>query len=135
MLVISYACWQTRLNGDPNVIGRLVHINTYPYTILGVAPPGFRGTEIFYPPEIWLPASMQPQIDGHSVLEERKLYTFWVAGRLKRGISVAAIGQELIARGRRIHFTTSALLGQDLLVPNATSSSVGSSKSWHTLRA
>ena len=95
--VISYECWLRRFSSDPNVIGRVVRINSYPYTILGVAPPGFRGTEIFYSPEIWLPASMQPQIDGHSLLEARKSNTFWVAGRLKRGISMAQANADLSA--------------------------------------
>ncbi len=95
--VISYALWQTRFGGDPNVIGRVVHINSYSYTILGVAPSGFRGTEIFYSPQIWLPASMQPHIDGHSLLETRNSYTFWVAGRLKRGISIAEANANLAA--------------------------------------
>jgi predicted permease len=95
--VISYACWQTRFGGDPNVIGRGVRINLYPYIIVGVAPPGFRGTEIFYSPEIWLPATMQPKIQGHSVLEARNVNTFWVAGRLKRGISLAEANANLAA--------------------------------------
>jgi len=93
--VISYGCWRTRFGGDPKIVGRVVHINSYPYTIVGVAPPGFRGTEIFYSPEIWLPASMQPQIDGRSLLEARQSNTFWVAGRLKRGISIAQANSNL----------------------------------------
>src|SRR5215471_12860449 len=95
--VLGYACWQTRFGGDPNVIGRVIRINSYPYTILGVAPPGFRGTEIFYSPDIWLPASMQPQIEGHSLLESRNSNTFWVAGRLKRGVSIAEANANLSA--------------------------------------
>lgn len=95
--VISYSCWQTRFAGDRNVIGRAVRINSRPYTILGVAPPGFRGTEIFYSPELWLPASMQPQIDGQSLLESRNSNTFWVAGRLKPSISLAEANANLAA--------------------------------------
>ena len=95
--VISYSCWQTRFAGDRNVIGRAVRINAYPYTIIGVAPPGFRGTEIFYSPELWLPASMQPQIDGQSLLESRNSNTFWVAGRLKPRISVVQANANLSA--------------------------------------
>jgi len=75
----------------------MVRINLHPYRIVGVAPLGFRGTEIFYSPEVWLPASMQPQIDGHSVLETRGGSTFWVAGRLKRGISIAQANANLAA--------------------------------------
>ncbi|MBV9613727.1 MAG: ABC transporter permease [Acidobacteriaceae bacterium] len=121
--VLSYACWQTRFRGDPNAIGRVVRINSYPYTIVGVAPPGFRGTEIFYSPDIWLPASMQPQIEGHSLLESRNSYTFWVAGRLKRGISIAEananlsavaaqLGREFLSdEGMRLSVSRPGLLG------------------------
>ncbi len=128
-VVISYGCWHTRFGGDPNVIGRVVRINSHPYTILGVAPRGFRGVEIFYSPEIWLPASMQPQIDGHSVLEQRRAYTFWVAGRLKRGISIAQananlsivaaqLSREFVADdGLRLSVSRAGLLGPGIRDP------------------
>ena len=106
--VISYDLWRTRFGSDPNAIGRVVRINSYPYTILGVAPAGFRGTEIFYSPEIWLPASMQPQIDGHSVLEVRNSTNFWVAGRLKPGIPFAEANANLAA--------VAAQLGREFVV-------------------
>lgn len=127
--VISYGLWHSRFGADPNVIGRVVHINSHPYTILGVAPRDFRGTEIFYRPEIWLPASMQPQIDGHSVLEWRNAYTFWVAGRLKRGISIgqananlkavaAELGRQFVEdEGMRLTVSRPGLLGPALSNP------------------
>src|SRR5215469_1015462 len=114
--VISYTCWQRRFGSDPGVIGRVVRINSYPYTIVGVAPPGFRGTEIFYSPEIWLPASMQPQIDGHSLLEARTSNTFWVAGRLKRGISIAEANANLSAVAEQLGHQFVADEGMRLLV-------------------
>jgi predicted permease len=95
--VISYSCWQSRFAGDPNVAGRTIRINSFPYTILGVAPRGFRGTEIFYSPEIWIPAAMQPRIEGNSLLEARSSYTFWVAGRLKPRVTVAQANANLAA--------------------------------------
>src|SRR5467141_1593682 len=39
--VLSYTFWQRRFGGDPRVIGQTVHLNTYPFTIVGVSPPGF----------------------------------------------------------------------------------------------
>ena len=41
--VLSYNFWQRRFGGDPSVIGRTIHLNTYPFTITGVSPPGFFG--------------------------------------------------------------------------------------------
>ena len=43
--VLSYSFWQRRFGGDPGVIGRTIRLNTYPFTIAGVSPPGFHGLE------------------------------------------------------------------------------------------
>ena len=56
--------------------------------MLGVAPRAFHGTEIFYWSEIWVPMTMQPQIEGHSWLNERDSHNSWVAGRLKPDVTV-----------------------------------------------
>ena len=86
--VLSYGCWRNRFGGDPGIAGKDVRINGRPYTVLGVAPRGFHGTEIFYWPEIWAPMTMQAQIEGHSWLEVRNTFDCWLAGRLKPGVTV-----------------------------------------------
>ena len=86
--VLSYACWRNRFGGDPRIAGKDIDINGHPYTVLGVAPRGFHGTELFYWPEIWVPMMMQPQIEGHSWLNVRNTFNTWVAGRLKPGLTV-----------------------------------------------
>ena len=53
--VLTYDFWQRRFHGDPRVIGTTIHINTYPFTIVGVAPPGFFGTEVGISPELRVP--------------------------------------------------------------------------------
>jgi predicted permease len=87
--VLSYACWQNRFGGDPQIAGRVVRINTHPYTVVGVAPKGFHGTEVFYWPELWVPLTMQPQIEGatNPWLESRGSFNGWVAGRLKPDVT------------------------------------------------
>ena len=86
--VLSYACWQNRFGGDPHIAGKDIRINGHPYTVLGVAPRAFHGTEVFYWSEIWVPMTMQPQIEGHSWLDVRNTFDAWVAGRLKPGVTV-----------------------------------------------
>ena len=86
--VIGYACWQNRFGGDPQIAGKDIRIDGHPYTVLGVAPRAFHGTEIFYWSEIWVPMTMQPQIEGHSWLNERDSHNSWVAGRLKPDVTV-----------------------------------------------
>jgi predicted permease len=127
--VLSFACWQNRFGADPQIAGRTVHINGYAYTVLGVAPQGFRGTEVFYASEIWVPMSMQPQIEGRSWLEERSDFNSWVAGRLKPGISpgeananVSALASQLAREhkqneGMRLSLSRPGLVGSLLRDP------------------
>jgi predicted permease len=84
-VVLSYASWQTRFHGDPGIIGRNIRISSLPYTVLGVASRGFRGTEIFYVPEFWVPMSMQPQLENSPWLEDRNTQNSLVYARLKPG--------------------------------------------------
>ena len=69
-LVISYGYWQRRFSGDSAVIGRKVRLNNYPFTIIGVAPPGFFGEVVGDRPDLWAPMMMQPQLmPGRDFLE------------------------------------------------------------------
>lgn len=85
--VLSYGCWQQRFAGDPAIVGKTIRLNGLPYTVLGVAPQGFQGTEVFYWPEVWVPMSMQAQVESYAWLDKRSTYNTMVIGRLKDGIS------------------------------------------------
>ncbi len=61
-IVLSYALWHSHFNGDPGVVGRTVQINKHPFTIIGVARPDFRGTELFFAPDLWAPIVHSSQI-------------------------------------------------------------------------
>ena len=86
-LVLSYSYWKSHFQGDPGVVGRVVRVNKYDFTILGVAPEGFRGTELFYTPDFWAPIVNQQQIEGSSNLDARSNRGRWVVGPLKRGVT------------------------------------------------
>src|SRR5580765_2209127 len=58
--VLSYGCWQKRFASDPAIVGRTVSLNNVAFTVIGVAPKGFIGTEVAYAPEIWVPMMMEP---------------------------------------------------------------------------
>src|SRR5271169_5327600 len=62
-IVLSYAYWQSHFQGDRGVIGQVAKLNTHSYTILGVAPPQFRGTELFFAPDLWAPMVNEAQIE------------------------------------------------------------------------
>jgi len=90
VVVISYNYWRTEFGGTRDVVGRKVLVNNHPMTVIGVAPQGFRGTDMLANPRLWMPAMMMPQIDselGRRTLDRR---TVWmnVFGRLKAGVTM-----------------------------------------------
>ena len=88
--VITYACWQKRFASAQNVSGQTLRINGITFTIIGVAPEGFRGTEVAYMPEIFVPTMMAPQIEpGSTYLQGRADDNLFVVGRLKEGVTLA----------------------------------------------
>ena len=87
--VLSYGAWQARFGGDPAIVGKTIRINRLPYTVFGVAPPDFHGTELFYWPDVWVPMMMQPRIESRSWLDERSTWNTFVLGRLKPNVSPA----------------------------------------------
>jgi predicted permease len=130
--VLGYAFWQRQFNGDPNVLGQTIRINGLPYTVVGVAPRGFRGTEVFFQPDLWVPMMMQPQIEGRSWLEDRRTSNTFVVGRVRNGVSrgqaeadlntvaaVMAAEDPKANDGLRIRLTTPGLFGDTLRAPVA----------------
>ncbi len=96
VVVLSYANWKNRFSGDPAAVGKTVKLNGLTYTILGVMPPEFFGTERLLAPEFWVPMAMEPQIEpGNDWLENRDTWNCWVVGRLKSGITTAQAEAEL----------------------------------------
>ncbi len=87
-IVLSYEYWHTRFQDDRGVVGRTVQVNKHPFTILGVASPGFHGTLLFFSPNFFIPLVNHEQISGADVLNARtNRWLFQVMGRLKPGIT------------------------------------------------
>src|SRR5262249_59230214 len=94
--VISYNCWQRRFGGDPAIVGKTVELNSRPFTIIGVAPKGFIGTEVAYDPEMFVPVMMAKTIEpGSTWLDRRDSNNLFTVGRLKPGGSLAQAKAEL----------------------------------------
>lgn len=94
-VVLSYAYWHSRFHDDKAVVGRAVQINKHPFTIIGVAPPAFRGTELFFAPALWIPLVDQPIVQGSDSLQYRGNHSPWVIGRLKPGVTPAQATEDL----------------------------------------
>ena len=64
VMVLSYAGWQKRFGGDPNIVGAKVQVNGREFTVLGVTPKGFFGTELFIAPDVFFSMAMQKELEG-----------------------------------------------------------------------
>ncbi|HEX5234053.1 MAG TPA: ABC transporter permease [Silvibacterium sp.] len=94
-VVLSYDYWRTHFNSDRSAVGRTVQLNKHPYTIVGVAPQDFRGTELFFAPALFVPVLDLPQIAGWDPLDARGDHFTWVIGHLKQGVTPEAATADL----------------------------------------
>jgi len=97
--VLSYSYWHGHFHDDAGVVGRTVRINKHPFTIIGVAPPEFRGTELFFAPALWIPMVEQPTVEGYDSLHSRGNHSEFVIGRVKTGLTAAQATADLNALG------------------------------------
>src|SRR5580692_4779760 len=86
-VVLSHALWMRAFQGDPGIIGTTVELNKHPFTVIGVAPLPFHGTERFVFPDYWIPMVNQEQVEGWNSLHNRSSITVTVIGRLKPGVT------------------------------------------------
>jgi predicted permease len=101
-IVLSDAMWRTRFNADPRIVGTTVDLNKHPFTILGVAPKGFHGTEIFFWPEFWMPMVNEAQVEGYTFLTKRANHGIFVIGSLKPGVTPRQAEDNLGAVARQM---------------------------------
>ncbi len=99
-IVLSWAYWHSHFQDDRGVVGRTVQLSKHPFTILGVAPPQFHGTLLFYSPDFFVPMVNAEQVDGANFLNARGTrWVFEVLGHLKPGVSPAQATADLNAVG------------------------------------
>jgi predicted permease len=96
-VVVSYGFWHDRLNSDPRAIGSVIDLDKHPYTVIGVAPASFHGTELFMWPEFWIPMVNEQQLEGDNFLDTRNDHQMFAIGRLKAGVTKLQAEQNLNA--------------------------------------
>ena len=94
-IVLSDAFWRTRFGADPRVIGTTVDLNKHPFTIIGVAPRAFHGTELLLRPDFWVPMVNEEQLEGYSYLNKRYNHGLNVFGELKPGVTTGQASSDL----------------------------------------
>jgi predicted permease len=98
-VVLSYASWQADFAADPAIVGTIIHVQTHPLSVVGVAPPGFFGDRVTSnPPALWIPLANEPIIEGvNSILHHADSNWLYPIGRLRPGVSVPEINAKLSA--------------------------------------
>jgi putative ABC transport system permease protein len=88
VVVISYRLWQTRYGGKPDIIGQSISLNQNPYTIVGVTPPIFQGSQTGLRTELWVPLlAGERLISTSNRLEQRDAMWMMLLGRLRPGVT------------------------------------------------
>ncbi len=86
-VVLSDKLWRSMFGADPGVIGTTVQLNKQPFTVVGVAPARFHGTEQLVWPDYWVPMVNEAQVEGWDYLGSRTTTAVTVLGRLKPGVT------------------------------------------------
>jgi MacB-like periplasmic core domain len=100
--VLSWSTWKADFNGDPDVVGETIRINKHPYTIVGVTPEGFFGTEKFVQPDLFVPLVNRASLGGADTLESRAAQNVWSIVRMKGGVTMPQAQAELKTIAARI---------------------------------
>jgi predicted permease len=88
-IVLSQSLWKRLFGSDPKVVGRTVHINGHPFTVIGVAPPHFFGTIVGIEAQYFVPMMMQPEVLPFENIAERAPTFVHILGRLRPGVTIA----------------------------------------------
>jgi predicted permease len=94
--VVSYRLWQTHFGGNPDIVGQAIEINQNPYTVVGVTPPVFQGSQTGVRTDIWVPIMMVGQLVPRSdLLHDHHYFSLLVFGRLKPGVKPERAQEEM----------------------------------------
>ena len=105
VVVVSHRFWQENLGGDPKAVGRPITINGSGYTVIGVTPEAFTGTDVGLAPQLWVPMAMNRQIipgEAFNWFGERRGLMMNAVARLRPGVTPAEAQAEIGTIGKRL---------------------------------
>ena len=119
--VLSYQAWQALHAADPGIVGATFYIQNQPFTIVGIAPPGFFGDRInSNPPALWIPLNDEPIVEREtSILKQPDTNWLYVLGRVKPGVNPGSLQAKLTASLRQWLAAQQAytINGNETLIP------------------
>ncbi|HEX8090126.1 MAG TPA: ABC transporter permease, partial [Blastocatellia bacterium] len=97
VVVLSHACWQRDFGGDPSIVNQTVSLNRRDFTVIGIAPKDFTGTDVGGSPDLWAPMMMHNELqpDIATFYDGRRGLAFNLIGRLKPGVTLAQAQESL----------------------------------------
>ncbi len=101
VVVLGDGLWRRRFGADPAILGRTVTLNGQPFTVIGVAPPGFHGQMAGIDFGLWVPLTLDPLLSGRDVLQQRNANWLELIGRLAPGAGTASVREGLSAVSAR----------------------------------
>jgi hypothetical protein len=100
--VINYRLWHTHFGANPGIVGETLEINQHPYTIVGVTPAVFQGSQTGLRTDIWVPIMMEAQVNSRGdLLHDHHMFWLVAFGRLKPGVMLEQAQQEMTLRLKR----------------------------------
>jgi predicted permease len=102
VIVLGHRLWQRRFGGDPSIVNKTILLSGNQFTVVGVAPPAFRGIDLPLDPEFWVPlGNLDQLLPKTSNYESRDYHWLAVAGRLRPGVTRAQAAAELAVLAQR----------------------------------
>src|SRR5438105_1407080 len=96
-IVLSHGFWVRHFGSNPGIVGTSVRINKHAFTVIGIAPSSFHGTEVFLWPEFWMPIVNSPDDEGTGFLTNRGMHNLLILGRPKPGVTLQQATENLNA--------------------------------------
>jgi predicted permease len=91
VVVVGYNFWNSVLGGNPNILGKTIPLSGHPFTVIGVAPEGFIGTERILAVDLWVPVTdhglLNPGSDTADWISSKRNRSFWNVARLRPGVT------------------------------------------------
>jgi predicted permease len=110
-VVISYKAWQGEYGADPSIVGATIFVQAKPFTVVGVAPPGFFGDRVTdSPADFWMPVQSGPYVQGDSsILHHAESHWLYLLGRVRPGTNIGALQARLNVTLRQWLYSRPAL--------------------------
>lgn len=103
VVVLAHRFWQ-KLGGDPGIIGSTLTLNGRPFTVVGVAPASFTGTDVGVAPDLWVPLAMRGWVAPgvQDWYENRRALMLNLVARLRPGVSISEAAAQMTTIARQL---------------------------------